>query len=469
MDSEKSSVTYVDQSLPKSRTLSGGDRAAVEDEVADEEERVDEKKPMNIRVWRRVQVAGVRAPNALMRFARSAYFKSCLVRFAYTVLVIAVLVALIFIISTVNDPALRDYSGLQFNWKVDPSSYLDPLVPPADYNDANSQALAGNGLVLANVDFQYNVLFDAHSHTIYSDGKLTPEQLLQFAIANGYNAIAVTDHNTITGALKAKQIAEAKYADKILVIPGLEYTCCRIHMNFLNIEETIQPSSPAPSDEELAAAIARVHSLGGIVIVNHIPWSNSTESFYHVSTCPNHPSLDQLVSWGVDGFEVFNNDVFDTRTYIYARKHKLIVVSGSDVHVPSASWSWTILNAAARTPEAIIAELKAGRNSFLFDPSGTMDRVYAPLSSSFVTWYPITGLRDYLSGFFVQRRGLYSFVSGFCHPPVFYLEGLAIASFIGWAIFTFVAIEALGIIKDHVMRRIRRRIRNKRTKGRTSV
>jgi hypothetical protein len=57
--------------------------------------------------------------------------------------------------------------------------------------------------------------------------------------------------------------------------------CCRIHMNFININETVRATSPSPSDEELQRVIQKVHSLGGLVIVNHIPWSNTTRKIYN--------------------------------------------------------------------------------------------------------------------------------------------------------------------------------------------
>lgn len=47
-------------------------------------------------------------------------------------------------------------------------------------------------------------------------------------------------------------------------------------MNFLDINETIPTTDPSPSDQELQRVINRVHELGGLVIVNHIPWSNAT-------------------------------------------------------------------------------------------------------------------------------------------------------------------------------------------------
>ena len=69
---------------------------------------------------------------------------------------------------------------------------------------------------------------------------------------------------------------DERYKDRIVVIPGIEYTCCRIHMNLININESVPIGPPEPSDEQLQQVIRRVHELGGLVIVNHIPWSNTT-------------------------------------------------------------------------------------------------------------------------------------------------------------------------------------------------
>lgn len=88
-----------------------------------------------------------------------------------------------------------------------------------------------------------------------------------------------SDHNTITGGLAAEKLALAEYNNSIVVIPGMEYSCCRIHMNFIDINQTVPATSPAPSDEELQRVIQKVHELGGLVIVNHIPWSNTTGKY----------------------------------------------------------------------------------------------------------------------------------------------------------------------------------------------
>ena len=38
-----------------------------------------------------------------------------------------------------------------------------------------------------------------HTHSTHSDGKYTPAQLAQMALEEGYGAVAVTDHDTVTG------------------------------------------------------------------------------------------------------------------------------------------------------------------------------------------------------------------------------------------------------------------------------
>ncbi|MFW9879279.1 MAG: PHP domain-containing protein [Candidatus Thorarchaeota archaeon] len=45
---------------------------------------------------------------------------------------------------------------------------------------------------------KHSVVFDQHSHTIFSDGALTIKQNVEWHIAMGYNALAITDHNNMS-------------------------------------------------------------------------------------------------------------------------------------------------------------------------------------------------------------------------------------------------------------------------------
>ena len=63
---------------------------------------------------------------------------------------------------------------------------------------------------------------DLHVHTVYSpDSTISPRMLVREAIALGFNAIAVTDHNTFQGALEAKRLAKS-LGREILVLTGIE-------------------------------------------------------------------------------------------------------------------------------------------------------------------------------------------------------------------------------------------------------
>lgn len=68
---------------------------------------------------------------------------------------------------------------------------------------------------------------DLHTHSTYSDGTLTPRELVQLAAEKGLVAVALTDHDCIDG------IPEAMAAGKefgIEVIPGVEFSVGSIHL-----------------------------------------------------------------------------------------------------------------------------------------------------------------------------------------------------------------------------------------------
>lgn len=89
------------------------------------------------------------------------YLLGLLVRVLTLIAIIGVLAGIgIGLTYTDGLPDPDDYSNLEFNWTISPSSYLRP------YNST----------------FKYNVLLDGHSHSTYSDGKMTVRQLLDWHI-----------------------------------------------------------------------------------------------------------------------------------------------------------------------------------------------------------------------------------------------------------------------------------------------
>ena len=64
---------------------------------------------------------------------------------------------------------------------------------------------------------------DMHIHTTASDGMLTPEEVVDWAVKKKIQAIAITDHDTISGVAKAIQYS--KIYRNFVVIPGIEISC----------------------------------------------------------------------------------------------------------------------------------------------------------------------------------------------------------------------------------------------------
>ena len=65
-------------------------------------------------------------------------------------------------------------------------------------------------------------MIDLQNHTVASDGELTPEELVNFAIEKRLSAIAITDHDSIASVKRAIEYAKDK---NIEIIPGVELSC----------------------------------------------------------------------------------------------------------------------------------------------------------------------------------------------------------------------------------------------------
>lgn len=65
---------------------------------------------------------------------------------------------------------------------------------------------------------------DLHTHTSFSDGRLTPEELVSAAKEVGLSYLAITDHDTVDGIRHLYE--QDFYPSKTLrIIPGIEFSC----------------------------------------------------------------------------------------------------------------------------------------------------------------------------------------------------------------------------------------------------
>ena len=86
-------------------------------------------------------------------------------------------------------------------------------------------------------------MIDLHVHSNHSDGTLSPEELVAFAIKSNVSAFALTDHDTISGITKAKKAAGSASSSgtPVTVISGTEISAAYkqkdIHILGLFIDE----------------------------------------------------------------------------------------------------------------------------------------------------------------------------------------------------------------------------------------
>ncbi len=159
---------------------------------------------------------------------------------------------------------------------------------------------------------------DLHTHTHYSpDGITSPQRLVQACERKGITCVAVTDHNTIRGALAVKEIAPFR------VIVGEEIRSAEGEIIGLFLSEEVPPGLSAQD------TIERIRTQGGLVSLPH-----PTDRFRGGVGAEGLAHLAPLV----DIVEVMN-----ARTTLgrdndeaarLAGEHGLVAVAVSDAHSP---------------------------------------------------------------------------------------------------------------------------------------
>jgi len=104
---------------------------------------------------------------------------------------------------------------------------------------------------------------DLHIHTSFSDGMASAREMLDWVEAwTDMDVIAITDHDSIAGAMAAREVwARGNY--RFDFVPGVEVTTIEGHMLALFVEE------PLPNLCRVKAAIEATHRQGGICVAAH--------------------------------------------------------------------------------------------------------------------------------------------------------------------------------------------------------
>ena len=209
---------------------------------------------------------------------------------------------------------------------------------------ARRHSAGGNGALRGRLVEREFVHVDLHMHTDHSADCATPvDTLLSTAKAVGLGAIAITDHNEISGALEARE-----RADGIKVIVAEEVkTADQGEVIGLFIEEKI------PRGLTLAETIAEIRRQGGLVYVPH--------PFDRMHSVPDYEHLLEVVE-DIDAIEVFNPRVafsaFNEEAARFAAKYRIVAGAGSDSHVAQGLGSVKIRMRDFDGPEEFLESLR---------------------------------------------------------------------------------------------------------------
>jgi PHP domain len=194
---------------------------------------------------------------------------------------------------------------------------------------------------------------DFHSHSVHSDGVLTPTALACLAAERGLDFLAVTDHNVVA---HHPELPAAGAHAGILLLPGQEVTTDKGHANALGAMPWID--FRGSSDEWLAA----VEAGGGLMSINHPLYGDCrwrrpmtrhpplAEVWHHSWDRRNPAPLEWWSAWGG------------------------VPVGGSDYHyhghggLPGQPTTW--VEAADLSLLAVSDALRAGRVAISAEPDG---------------------------------------------------------------------------------------------------
>lgn len=183
-------------------------------------------------------------------------------------------------------------------------------------------------------------------HTVFSDGVLTPYEIIEEALLRGVKILAITDHGSIGGISDAMRYGKEA---GIYVISGVEFgTGGKRRMDILGYNFNIDKMSFLLDMHDGKRSIAKesasdglsfsrpykyieyvidlIHLAGGKAVVAH-----ARRKGFSVS----NSELLELKALGLDGVEVFYplHSQYDTQSLLnFARKHSLLITGGTDFH-----------------------------------------------------------------------------------------------------------------------------------------
>ncbi|MGQ1946739.1 PHP domain-containing protein [Geofilum sp. OHC36d9] len=183
---------------------------------------------------------------------------------------------------------------------------------------------------------------DLHIHTTASDGSFTPTELIDYAVKKKLSAIAITDHDTMSGIQEAQSYIRNNNL-ALEFIPGMEVSTnfpaspYGIHIlayfidkneeklkNILkSVRNEIQRNSLSSPE-----AIKIINKYGGLAVLAH-------PKDYFLNLNELDDLLGQLTRVGLKGIECIYPTHSEAETKSFkklASQHELLITGGTDFH-----------------------------------------------------------------------------------------------------------------------------------------
>jgi len=157
--------------------------------------------------------------------------------------------------------------------------------------------------------------FDLHVHSVYSlDSLMHPKTIVKIAKKVMLNGLAITDHDTIKGALAVSKLAPSS----MIAIAGCEISTALGHVTGLFLNEEIKTRDPLE-------VLDKIRAQGGVSVIAHYFKDNSVkdEKFKEMLT-------------KIDAIEILNSRTPMPSANVIGELKLLnkIFLAGSDAHLP---------------------------------------------------------------------------------------------------------------------------------------
>lgn len=221
------------------------------------------------------------------------------------------------------------------------------------------------------------LLCDLHTHTTFSDGKLTISEMVDFYGQRGFDTLCITDHLcdpkrllgklvNLTGLVippgelkdyfaaieKEKNRAWKKY--ELILMTGIEFNKdgytpkTSTHLLGIDLKTPIDPSL------DLKQTIGEIHAQGGLAVASH---PHKMRSIWGKDTLYLWEHQDEFAPL-LDAWEIANrDDIFNP-----VGLKRLPFIANSDLHKPKHIHSWKTLLYCEKDAEAIKECIRVNRD-----------------------------------------------------------------------------------------------------------